>query len=407
MKNPYLLSLPIALATITVMLATDLYLPAVPTLHRALGGTAADGQYTLASFIAAFAVGQLVIGALGDRYDKRKILVASMMAFAAASLACAVAPSMGGFIALRALQGFVGAAGVALAPAMIRELGDEMTTIRLVGFHSSIQALVPAAAPAIGLWLVAAYGWTSAFFVVSAAAMVAAAVFLALPRRPAPHRQTPLDHPVLVYAKLLANRRFMAFTLGHGLGVGALMTFIFAAPYLLTTLYGRDMSAFVWMQVFLISAFMIAVNAASMVAKRIGIEAAIMAGASVQLAGGLGFLGLALMHAAPSTAALTVALIPVNVGLGLRAGATFTRAMDSAAAPGGSTGALMIFLISLVMSAGTALVAPVLHFGAWTVALAVVAQLVASLALLALGNACPARLPAPTQTQTQTQTQTA
>jgi MFS transporter, DHA1 family, multidrug resistance protein len=387
MKNPYILSLPIALATITVMLATDLYLPAVPSLHETLGGTAVDGQYTLASFIAAFAVGQLIIGALGDRYDKRIIMVVSLGAFSVVSLLCAVATDMTALIVLRGLQGFVSAAGVALAPAMIRELGDEMTTIKLIGFVSSVEALIPALAPALGAWLIVLYGWEVTFFIVSATALMVTGVFLFMPARAEKPAQAKLDHPVLIYAKLLANRRFMAFTLGHAFGIGALMTFIFAAPYVMTTLYGRGIDSFVWMQAFLIGSFILAANLGGPFAQKVGVGAAITTGSLVQLAGGLGLLSLSLLHDAPSTAAMTVAMIPVNAGLGLRAGSTFTRAMDAANAPDGSTGALMIFLISLVMSAGTALVAPYLQLGLWTVGIAVTAQLVLSVALLVAGTA--------------------
>ena len=74
MKNPYILSIPIILATVTGMLATDLYLPAVPILHDSLGGSPVQAQYTLASFMAAFAIGQLVVGSIGDRFDKRKVM---------------------------------------------------------------------------------------------------------------------------------------------------------------------------------------------------------------------------------------------------------------------------------------------------------------------------------------------
>ncbi|MDX2143937.1 MAG: MFS transporter [Rhodospirillaceae bacterium] len=381
MRSPYLLSVPIALSCITAMLATDLYLPAVPDLYRTLGGAPSDGQYTLASCIAGFSAGQLFVGPLGDRYSKRKIMIVSLMIFAGASLLCALADTMGMLIALRGVQGFASAAGVALAPAMVRELGDDQTTVKLIGFINSIQAVVPALAPAAGVWLVAAYGWKATFFMISAAALLVAFVFALMPSRPSPH-PGKLDSPLVTYMKLLTSRRFIAYTLGHGFGIGALMTFIFAAPYLMTNLFGRDMDSFVWMQAFLIGSFIISSNLGAPFVKRVGMPTAIVCGSLVQLGGGLALLGLVALNPAPSTAMLVMAMIPVNVGLGLRAGATFASAMSHANGPPGSTGALMIFIVSLVMSIGTAIVAPFLHLGAWTVGFAVVAQLVLSLAAL-------------------------
>jgi hypothetical protein len=125
-------------------------------------------------------------------------------------------------------------------------------------------------------------------------------------------------------------------------------------------------------------------------------DTAIVCGGLVQIGGGVALLGLTALNPVPSTAALTLAMIPVNVGLGLRAGATFASAMTHANGPAGSSGALMIFLISLVMSTGTAAVAPYLHLGAWTVGIAVVAQLALSLGALlhAVGPGTLVRAPA-------------
>jgi MFS family permease len=384
MKNPYLLSLPIILATITGMLATDLYLPAVPTLHEHVGGTAVHAQYTLASFMAAFALGQLIVGSIGDRVEKRKVMFISFAGLALVSLACAWVTDMNLLIAMRALQGFAAAASVALAPAMIRELGDEMTAIKLIGFISSVEAIVPAAAPALGVWLIAALGWQASFYAVALTSIICVVVFWRMPGKP-PANTHALGNPVLLYLRLLVNKPFMAFTLGHSFGIGALLTFIFAAPYMLTTLLGHSVSTFAWMQVFLVGSFVIAVNMGPKLVERMGIETTIVAGGLLQLCGGLALFGVVMMTDTPSITSLTLCMIPVNMGLGLRAGPTFTRAMDSAQAPDGSTGALLIFIIALVISAGTSAVAPFLHLGPWTVGVGVAVQTILCMVSLMVG----------------------
>ncbi|MBL8644432.1 MAG: MFS transporter, partial [Rhodospirillaceae bacterium] len=234
-------------------------------------------------------------------------------------------------------------------------------------------------------WLIAALGWQASFYAVAVASLVCVVVFWRMPSTAKRTHAQPLGNPVLLYLRLLVTRPFMAFTMGHAFGIGALLTFIFAAPYMLTTLLGRDVATFAWMQVFLVGSFIIAVNLGPRCVERLGAETTIIAGGLMQLAGGLAFLGLVLVDDTPSTAALTVSMIPVNMGLGLRAGPTFTRAMDSAKAPDGSTGALMIFLIALVISAGTSAVAPFLSLGPWTLGVAVAVQTVLSMIALMIG----------------------
>lgn len=391
MRNPYILSLPIVLAAITGMLATDLYLPAVPALHSALGGTAVQAQYTLASFMGAFAIGQLIVGAVADRVDKRTVMLGSFAALTIVSLGCALVGSLPALIVMRALQGFAAAASVALAPAMLRELGDEMTTIKLIGFVSSIEAVVPAAAPALGVWLIGALGWQASFYAVALMAVCTVSVFAFMPRSKRIDAGPPLDHPLTTYLRMLTAKRFMAFTLGHAFGIGALLTFIFSAPYVLTTLMQRDVAVFAWMQVFLVGSFIVAINVGPWLIKQLDAETMIIVGGLVQLVGGISFLTLTLMTDAPSATAMTVAMIPVNVGLGLRAGPTFTRAMDASGAPDGSTGALMIFIIALVISAGTSTVAPFLHLGVWIVGFGVAVQLALHMTALLIGLSAPVK----------------
>ena len=96
-----ILALPVFLAAGTSMVATDRDLPAIPILPEALNGDEVGAQYTLAAFFATFAIGQLVFGALADLYDRRLILTWAFAAFAASSVACALAETMNMLIALR------------------------------------------------------------------------------------------------------------------------------------------------------------------------------------------------------------------------------------------------------------------------------------------------------------------
>ena len=57
-------TVPLLLTTALGLLATDLYLPAIPTITEALETSVEHAQYTLVAFFAAFSAFQLVYGAL-------------------------------------------------------------------------------------------------------------------------------------------------------------------------------------------------------------------------------------------------------------------------------------------------------------------------------------------------------
>lgn len=379
----FLLALPVFLATGSSMLATDLYLPAIPFLPEALNGDEVGAQYTLAAFFATFAVGQLVFGALADLYDRRVILTAALAAFTVASAACALADSMEMLIALRVVQGFAASAGTALAPALLREAGDDGVVVRLVSIVSSMEAALPAVAPIIGAWLVFAYGWESTFWLMAIAAFLTMLAFQGFKLPSAPPRDPDRPPAHIRYWRLLVMRRFMGYQLSHAMAFAGLIVFIMAAPYLLVSYLSHSTTAFVVMQAVLIVAFVICANLAGMLTDRFGIDPIITLGAWLQLVSGVLFLAVVLVR--PDwlgPVSFTLTMLPMAVGLGFRGGPGFARALSFAGTHTGSAGGLMMFTAMGLSAAGTQIVAPYLSDGAMTVAIAVVMCCAASIALL-------------------------
>ena len=365
------------------MVATDLYLPAIPFLPEALSGDAVGAQYTLAGFFASFAVGQLVFGALADRYDRRLILNWALAAFAVASIGCALADSMKELIALRFVQGIAASAGTALAPVMLREAGDDSLVVRLTSIVSSMEAAIPALAPMIGAWLVVAFGWESTFWVMAAFALftMAAFRFLRIHSRPPHNPNFTAAH--LRYWHLLLARRFMGYQVSHAFAFAGLIIFLMATPYLLVTYLGHSTKAFVVMQLVMISFFVIVSNLAGRLSDRFGINALIVAGAVLQMLSALLFVGLiGLFPQFLSAVTMTLTMIPMAVGLGLRVGPGFAKAMAFAGRHPGSAGGLMMFTCMGLSAAGTQFVAPTLMAGPFWLAIVVLVCCAASLALL-------------------------
>ena len=74
-------------------LSMDLYLPALPSLTRDLGGSASLVQLTLTACLLGLAVGQLVAGPFSDSLGRRRPLFIGLAVYSVASLLCAFAPS--------------------------------------------------------------------------------------------------------------------------------------------------------------------------------------------------------------------------------------------------------------------------------------------------------------------------
>ena len=78
---------------------------ALPAIGRDLGFAPAGLQWVLSAYTLTFGGGLLLAGRVADRYGRRRVFRIGLLLFAAASLACALAPTAAALIAARAIQG--------------------------------------------------------------------------------------------------------------------------------------------------------------------------------------------------------------------------------------------------------------------------------------------------------------
>ena len=174
----------ILIGSLCAFLATDLVLPAIPTLPEALGGGVEEGQFVLASFIAGGAAGLLIFGAISWRFDRRKLLLSTMAVFGAVSLACTFVTSIWPLIGLRFFQGFFSMVPAVIGPGILRQMFSDKGATKAIGLLGSLEALAPALGPIAGAGLLALGGWTLSFTVLGVMGLALAGLLLFLPFLP-------------------------------------------------------------------------------------------------------------------------------------------------------------------------------------------------------------------------------
>ncbi len=371
----------IVLGTILGLAGTDLVLPAVPSLPDTLGGTQAMAQLVLAAFVAGGCIGLLAFGELGARIDQRSLLVGSLVAYALVSLACMIAPSLPVLVGLRFIQGLSGSAAAVFAPGMIRAMFPEDKAVGALGFMASIESLIPALAPVLGVWLLMAFGWKSSFLALGGLSLaVAASVALLRHRMPPP----PSTRAPGSYARHLTNPVFLRYALSQAFTLGGLLIFVFGAPAMITKGMNGSLNDFIIMQVAGIAFFIIGSNLAGKLTQRFGPETMILFGSILSACGLISVLAFALLGGADPLV-LAALFIPVNLGLGFRGPPGFFRAVIAARGDDARGSALVLVAILVTAAVGTALAAPVVTLGAAPLAAVAAAVSCASvLCLLAL-----------------------
>ncbi|MFI1966855.1 DHA2 family efflux MFS transporter permease subunit [Streptomyces pathocidini] len=123
---------------------------ALPAIREDLGGGLEDLEWTVNAYTLTFAVLLLLGAALGDRFGRRRLFVAGLAVFTAASGAAAFAPGIEGLVAARALQG-VGAS--VLMPLTLTLLTAAVPAERrgmAFGIWGAVNGLAVAAGPLVG-----------------------------------------------------------------------------------------------------------------------------------------------------------------------------------------------------------------------------------------------------------------
>ncbi|MFD8326259.1 MFS transporter [Streptomyces lydicus] len=137
---------------------------ALPRIGADLDADLAVLQWTVTAYLLTLSSLILLGGALGDRYGRRRIFVIGVVWFAAASLACGLAPNAGVLIAARALQGVGGALLTPGSLALIQAVFHPDDRARAVGAWSGLGGVGAAIGPFVGGWLVDGAGWRWVFF---------------------------------------------------------------------------------------------------------------------------------------------------------------------------------------------------------------------------------------------------
>jgi MFS transporter, DHA2 family, methylenomycin A resistance protein len=183
-----------------VLLDVTIVNVALPSIASGLGAGVGSLQWVVDGYAIALASLMLAGGSAGDLRGHREIVLAGLVVFGVASLACGAAPSAGTLIAARVLQG---AGAALLLPGTLAIVSDAFPEpaeqARAIGVWAGIGSLALPAGPLVGGALTAAFGWR-AVFLAGVPVVVAA---LVVGRRVIP-RTEPREGRIDVLGALLA-----------------------------------------------------------------------------------------------------------------------------------------------------------------------------------------------------------
>jgi DHA1 family bicyclomycin/chloramphenicol resistance-like MFS transporter len=231
-------------------MSIDMYLPALPTLSTVFQASAAQVQWTLASFFIGFAIGQALLGPLTDRYGRKWPLYLSLVLFVAASIGCSLAPSVLALTILRFLQALGACAGGVIARAMVRDLFPPEQAVRVYSALMLVMGVAPILAPLIGGYLLVWLGWPSIFWALAAFGLAClVAVVVGLPETQPQRTGTApgLGAAFASYGAILRHPQFLRYALVGGCSMAGMFAYIAGSPYVFIQLHQVPAEHYGWL----------------------------------------------------------------------------------------------------------------------------------------------------------------
>lgn len=276
---------------------TDLYLPALPMLTGALGGSTAQGQLTLSALLLAFGISQLFWGPLSDRIGRRPVLIWGLGTYALAAVICTLSPSMEVLIAGRTLQGVAMGASVMCARAIVRDLYASAHGAYVMSKSLSGVGVLAALAVPLGSLVSTWLGWRMTLLLPGLFALATLALVVLRFRESIPARDPHALRPralMATWGRILRHPGFLSFSSLTAASYGGLFTLLASSPFILMKVLGMSRGAY-GIAMFSTAAFYIAGTfLCRRLLVRFGINRALMVGGLLSLSGGSLAGGLAL-----------------------------------------------------------------------------------------------------------------
>lgn len=209
----------LSLSMLLSSLDTSIANVALPTLAQAFSANFQEVQWVVIAYLLAITTMIVGVGRLGDIIGRRRLLLAGIFLFTAASVLSGVAPTLWLLIAARALQGLGGAVMMALTMAVVGETVPKAKTGTAMGLLGTMSAIGTALGPSLGGVLIAGFGWRAIFIInipLGVLTFLLAQHYLPIDHQEPKSERTGFDNVGTLLLALTLAAYALAVTIGRG-----------------------------------------------------------------------------------------------------------------------------------------------------------------------------------------------
>jgi MFS transporter, DHA1 family, multidrug resistance protein len=345
----------------TGTLATNILLPSLPQMAVSLKVSSAAVTSAITIFLAVFAVGQLVVGPISDRYGRRWPVLIGFAVFFAGSIWCGLATDLPSLLVGRVIQAAGACATSVLSRAIARDLFSGPALARAMALIMIAMAAAPGFSPLLGGALDHYFGWRSEFALVAVFAGLGALAYGTVFGETHHATRTPLDPLAIArnYIGLIADRRFVVPAATVSLIMGGLFSVFSAAPRVLIEAMHFTPIQLGWFFAGTVLIVFAAGMLATKLAPRYGLDRSIRGGLFAAATGSIAMLLVSLYS--PSFLPFLGAMSVFLLGMGIVNPLGTAQALSPFGAKAGAASALVGFWQMMTAAIGVWLAATISH----------------------------------------------
>src|SRR5580704_4156350 len=163
--NPWIIAISVMFCTFMEVLDTTVVNVSLPHIAGNLSATVDEVTWVLTSYLVANAIILPITGWLSNYFGRKRLLMASVIGFTAASFLCGIAPTLPLLILFRLMQAACGGALQPLSQAVLLESFPPDQRGKAMGFWGLGIVVAPVMGPVLGGWLTDAYSWRWVFYI--------------------------------------------------------------------------------------------------------------------------------------------------------------------------------------------------------------------------------------------------
>ncbi|WP_321392974.1 multidrug effflux MFS transporter [Emcibacter sp.] len=240
------LSVLLAILVALSPMATDAYIPAIPTMAELFGVKVSFMETSISSYLLGLGVGLILGGPLSDHFGRRRLIRTGICVFLICCAGIPFLPSADLIIGARFIQAIGGGFVTVVGPAIVRDRFEGKEAARVFALVGLIMGIAPLVAPSMGALILSFLSWQWIFFAIALYALFI--LLFVMPRLPErvhkPVSPLTIKGVLLDYLHIFRHRQAVGYVIAQSFSTGLMFVFLTGSSFLYISYFQVSESMF-------------------------------------------------------------------------------------------------------------------------------------------------------------------